>query len=146
MVSILQFFLFLLLYFLIENWNSILVYPPLSFIQFKGFCGLIKRLRWASVVPGPHHGDHHLHAGGGQCPVQCGRHDPQDIILQDDWLLPALQPQHHHPGHGGEAAFHKIFNRSLFYRTKVYHTYMTAHIQEDFAPNEDDLEVERVDY
>ena len=27
---------------------------------------------------------------------------------------------------------------------KVYHTYMTAHIQEDFAPNEDDLEVERV--
>ena len=29
---------------------------------------------------------------------------------------------------------------------KVYHTYMTAHIQEDFAPNEDDLEVERVWY
>ncbi len=29
---------------------------------------------------------------------------------------------------------------------EVYHTYMTAHIQEDFAPNEDDLEVERVGY
>ena len=51
-------------------------------------------------VSGPHHGDHHLHAGGGQCPVQCGRHDPQDVILQDDRLLPPLQPQHHHPGHG----------------------------------------------
>ena len=49
---------------------------------------------------GPHHGDHHLHAGGGQRPVQCRWDDPQDLLLQDDRLLPPVQPQHHHPGHG----------------------------------------------
>ena len=151
-------------------------------------------MTWSSLVSGPHHGDDHLHVGGGQCPVQCWRHDPQDVILQDDWLLPPLQPQHHHPGHGVQY-FHWCYNDMtsdyyllvtkpvgniiktlwkqqeklstcssshlmsnncsineyfflivwwLFYSTKVYHTYMTAHIQEDFAPNEDDLEVERV--
>merc|ERR1712038_745407 len=26
----------------------------------------------------------------------------------------------------------------------VYHTYMTAHIAEDFAPNQDDMEMERI--
>ena len=26
----------------------------------------------------------------------------------------------------------------------VYHTYMTAYIAEDFAPNQDDMEMERV--
>jgi len=37
-----------------------------------------------------------------------------------------------------------LYSLNIIILVMVYHTYMTAHIQEDFAPNEDDLEVERI--
>merc|ERR1712110_62874 len=37
-----------------------------------------------------------------------------------------------------------LYSLNIIIIIMVYHTYMTAHIQEDFAPNEDDLEVERI--
>ena len=51
-------------------------------------------------VAGPDDGDDHVYAGGGQRAVQRGGEHPQDLLLQDDRLLPDLQPQHHHPRHG----------------------------------------------
>ena len=37
-----------------------------------------------------------------------------------------------------------IYSLNIIILVMVYHTYMTAHIAEDFAPNQDDMEMERV--
>lgn len=37
-----------------------------------------------------------------------------------------------------------LYSLNIIILVMVYHTYMTAHILEDFAPNEDDLEIEKV--
>ena len=37
-----------------------------------------------------------------------------------------------------------LYSLNIIILVMVYHTYMTAHILEDFAPNADDMEVEKV--
>ena len=37
-----------------------------------------------------------------------------------------------------------LYSLNIIILVMVYHTYMTAHILEDFAPNADDIEIEKV--
>ena len=37
-----------------------------------------------------------------------------------------------------------LYSLNIIIIIMVYHTYMTSHIAEAFAPNEDDLEIDRV--
>ena len=37
-----------------------------------------------------------------------------------------------------------LYSLNIIIIIMVYHTYMTAHIGEAFAPNEDDMEIDRV--
>ena len=37
-----------------------------------------------------------------------------------------------------------LYSLNIIIIIMVYHTYMTSHIGEAFAPNEDDLEIDRV--